>query len=79
MLGKTPLHIASQSGNKPAIRLLLQFSADITIRDIEGKKAIDIAKRPTTWEKLTFQQPTRRLLYNLGSVARYDVILLLEL
>ena len=41
--GETPLHLASRLGIERAVELLLEYGADITIRDKSGNTAIDNA------------------------------------
>ena len=41
--GETPLHLASRMGVERAVELLLEYGADVTIRDKNGNTAIDNA------------------------------------
>lgn len=42
-VGFTALHIAAQLGNLQAVRLLLEYGADVTITDVQGRTAWRIA------------------------------------
>jgi ankyrin repeat protein len=39
----TPLHLASQAGHLDTVKLLLDYHADISLRDASGRNALDMA------------------------------------
>jgi ankyrin repeat protein len=42
--GFTPLHLATMSGNQQLVELLLEHNANITIKSVEGKTPLDLAR-----------------------------------
>ncbi|PMB73844.1 lysophospholipase [Beauveria bassiana] len=42
-VGMTPLHLAVYYRNAALVTLLLQYNADLEARDIQGRKAVDLA------------------------------------
>jgi ankyrin repeat protein len=49
--GTTPLHNAIEGGNLEAILLLLQYGADISIKNCHGETPLVLACREVSWEK----------------------------
>ncbi|KAH7697348.1 SH3 domain-containing protein [Aphelenchoides avenae] len=45
-LGDTPLHAASWKGHLECVRLLVDHDADVHVRNLEGKKPVDLAATP---------------------------------
>ena len=43
MFGRTPLHYAADCGHNEAIRLMMEFGADTTVVDRQGKTPVDLA------------------------------------
>ena len=46
--GNTPLHLAAINGHAATCKVLLEYGADRSVLNKEGKKPIDIAKNPET-------------------------------
>eukprot|EP00043_Microstomoeca_roanoka_P010601 m.100497 g.100497 ORF g.100497 m.100497 type:complete len:338 (-) comp14940_c1_seq1:39-1052(-) len=70
--GKTPLHIAAEVGNLNAVRLLLNYGANIMIKDFEGHTARDLARKATRLQRLTFQTSTWQFLLDLEALLGYN-------
>jgi ankyrin repeat protein/O-glycosyl hydrolase len=69
MLGRTPLHYASEMGYAPIVKTLRQLGADPVKKDKEGKSALDLAQsremtaivelltKPVVPDKATYDEP----------------------
>ena len=45
MIGETPLHLAAAHGHDMCVRALLHAGANAECKDVEGRTAMEVAKR----------------------------------
>lgn len=52
--GKTPLHFAAAMGRMKAVEALIALGADLTIKDSQGRTALDVAERAGLADVVTY-------------------------
>ncbi|EGD78028.1 hypothetical protein PTSG_09665 [Salpingoeca rosetta] len=70
--GKTPLHVAAEAGNLPAVKYLLNHGASLTVRDSADRTPSAAARVPTALQRITRKPTAKRFLENFERMLRCD-------
>ena len=64
--GNTPIHLASMLGRAPLVKALLEYKADTTTLNFQGKSALDLARTPEIFQLLQLD----RAMFMESQIAR---------